>query len=107
MEVRIPSKHHQSLIGSKGRLIRAIMDECGGVHIHFPNEGSGSDRVTIRGPKDEVERAKKQLVDLTNEKVSTNNFMSPGNRAVRPVYAGLNASTCPIARGKSNQCMNS
>ncbi|XP_071500490.1 vigilin-like [Diadema antillarum] len=68
VEVRIPSKHHQSLIGSKGRLIRAIMEECGGVHIHFPNEGSGSDRVTIRGPKEEVDKAKKQLLDLTNER---------------------------------------
>ena len=68
--MRIPAKHHQSLIGSKGRLIRAIMDECGGVHIHFPNEGSGSDRVTIRGPKEEVDKAKKQLMDLTSERVS-------------------------------------
>nr|XP_054769281.1 vigilin-like [Lytechinus pictus] len=67
-EVRIPTKHHQSMIGSKGRLIRAIMEECGGAHIHFPKEGSGSDRVTIRGPKEEVDKAKKQLMDLTNER---------------------------------------
>uniref|UniRef100_A0A8C5GBR0 Vigilin n=1 Tax=Gouania willdenowi TaxID=441366 RepID=A0A8C5GBR0_GOUWI len=58
MEVSIPSKLHNSLIGSKGRLVRAIMEECGGVHIHFPTEGSGIDKVTIRGPVDEVEKAK-------------------------------------------------
>ena len=46
------------------------MDECGGVHIHFPKEGSGSDRVTVRGPKEEVEKAKKQLMSLTDERVS-------------------------------------
>lgn len=49
--------------------MRSIMDDCGGVHIHFPSEGSGSDRVTIRGPAGEVEKAKKQLLQLAEEKV--------------------------------------
>lgn len=46
------------------------MEDCGGVHIHFPSEGSGSDKVTIRGPVGEVEKAKKQLLQLAEEKVS-------------------------------------
>lgn len=45
------------------------MEDCGGVHIHFPSEGSGSDKVTIRGPAGEVEKAKKQLLQLAEEKV--------------------------------------
>lgn len=69
MEVSIPSKLHNSLIGAKGRFIRSIMEECGGVHIHFPTEGSGSDTVTIRGPAQDVEKAKKQLLQLAEEKV--------------------------------------
>lgn len=69
MEVTIPAKLHNSLIGSKGCLVRSIMDDCGGVHIHFPSEGSGSDKVTIRGPAGEVEKAKKQLLQLAEEKV--------------------------------------
>lgn len=68
-EVVIPARLHNSLIGSKGCLVRSIMDDCGGVHIHFPSEGSGSDRVTIRGPVGEVEKAKKQLLQLAEEKV--------------------------------------
>ncbi|KAG8135911.1 hypothetical protein E2320_008890 [Naja naja] len=68
MEVSIPSKLHNSLIGAKGRFIRSIMEECGGVHIHFPTEGSGSDTVTIRGPAQDVEKAKKQLLQLAEEK---------------------------------------
>ncbi|KAK6323238.1 hypothetical protein J4Q44_G00055770 [Coregonus suidteri] len=72
-EVTIPAKLHNSLIGSKGCLVRAIMEDCGGVHIHFPSEGSGSDRVTIRGPVVEVERAKRQLLQLAEEK-QVNNF---------------------------------
>ncbi|XP_071109075.1 vigilin-like [Haliotis cracherodii] len=66
--IEIPHKLHNSIIGAKGRLIRAIMDECGGVIIRFPSEGSTSDKVTIRGPKDDVESAKKQLQELTSEK---------------------------------------
>ncbi|KAG8445389.1 hypothetical protein GDO86_010247 [Hymenochirus boettgeri] len=68
LEVNIPSKLHNSLIGAKGRFIRSIMEECGGVHIHFPSEGSGSDTVTIRGPAQDVDRAKKQLLQLAEEK---------------------------------------
>uniref|UniRef100_A0A673JGS0 Vigilin n=1 Tax=Sinocyclocheilus rhinocerous TaxID=307959 RepID=A0A673JGS0_9TELE len=70
LEVSIPSKLHNSLIGSKGRFVRSIMEECGGVHIHFPTEGSGIDAVTIRGTVEEVEKAKKQLLSLAEEKVS-------------------------------------
>ena len=46
------------------------MDECGGVIIRFPEEGSTKDRVIIRGPKDDVENAKKQLLELADQIVS-------------------------------------
>ena len=46
------------------------MDECGGVIIRFPAEGSTSDKVTIRGPADDVDKAKKQLLELANQIVS-------------------------------------
>ena len=69
VSIEIPPRLHNSIIGAKGRLIRAIMDECGGVIIRFPPEGNNSDKVTIRGPKDDVENAKKQLLELVNEKV--------------------------------------
>lgn len=49
--------------------MRSIMEECGGVHIHFPTEGSGIDKVTIRGPAEEVAKAKQQLLALAEEKV--------------------------------------
>ena len=74
--MNIASKHHNSLIGTKGRLIRSIMDECGGVSIKFPPEGSHSNKVVIRGPKDDVEKAKKQLMELANEKVGPGSFIA-------------------------------
>uniref|UniRef100_A0A8C6XU12 Vigilin n=1 Tax=Naja naja TaxID=35670 RepID=A0A8C6XU12_NAJNA len=75
VDISIPAKLHNSLIGAKGRLVRSIMEECGGVHIHFPSEGSGSEKVTIRGPEEEVERAKRQLLHLAEEK--QRNFQPP------------------------------
>jgi polyribonucleotide nucleotidyltransferase len=67
-EIQIPPKYYNSLIGAGGKLISAIMDECGGVSIKFPTAESKSDKVVIRGPKEDVERAKQQLLEMTNEK---------------------------------------
>uniref|UniRef100_A0A1Q3FI46 Putative vigilin n=1 Tax=Culex tarsalis TaxID=7177 RepID=A0A1Q3FI46_CULTA len=67
-EIQIPPKYYNSLIGSGGKLISSIMEECGGVSIKFPSPESKSDKVAIRGPKEDVDRAKAQLIELTNEK---------------------------------------
>lgn len=68
VDIMIPSRFHNSIIGAKGRLIRSIMEECGGVQIKFPDPGAGSDKVSIRGPKDCVSKAKNLLVEMSNEK---------------------------------------
>lgn len=67
-EITIPPKFYNSLIGAGGKLIQSIMEDCGGVAIKFPSAESKSDKVTIRGPKDDVDRAKQQLMDLANER---------------------------------------
>ena len=87
VEVNIPHKHHNAVIGAKGRLIRSIMDDCGGVSIKFPPEGSNSDTVLIRGPKDDVEKAKMQLLEILNEKVRLYLVNKIFNR---PKFGGLN-----------------
>jgi len=58
------------MIGAKGHLIREISEECGGVVIRFPNENMQSDKVYLRGPKEEVEKAKKRLREVASDKVS-------------------------------------
>lgn len=73
VDIIIPAKIHNYIIGAKGRQIKQIMDECGGVLIRFPAEGSGSDKVSIRGPKDCVQKAKQQLIAISNEQ-QINNF---------------------------------
>jgi polyribonucleotide nucleotidyltransferase len=67
-EIIIPAKIHNTVIGAGGKLIQSIMSECGGVAIKFPENGSGSDKVTVRGPAEDVEKAIKLLRELSDEK---------------------------------------
>merc|ERR1719392_524996 len=67
-EIKIPSKIHNTMIGAGGKLIQSIMNDCGGVAIKFPEPNSGSDVVTVRGPKEDVEKAVKQLKEMSEEK---------------------------------------
>lgn len=67
-EVQISPKYYNSIIGTGGKLISSIMEECGGVSIKFPTSESKTDKVTIRGPKDDVLKAKSQLLELANER---------------------------------------
>jgi len=67
-EIKIPSKIHNTMIGAGGKLIQSIMNDCGGVAIKFPEPNSGSDVVTVRGPKEDVEKAVKLLKEMSEEK---------------------------------------
>merc|ERR1712025_1367709 len=57
-----------TMIGAGGKLIQSISDDCGGVAIKFPPSSSNSDKVTIRGPKDDVEKARKMLTEMSTER---------------------------------------
>ena len=48
-EVKIDPKLHNTLIGSKGRIIRNIIEESGSVQIRFPSADNPSEKVSIRG----------------------------------------------------------
>uniref|UniRef100_A0A9J2PCM1 K Homology domain-containing protein n=1 Tax=Ascaris lumbricoides TaxID=6252 RepID=A0A9J2PCM1_ASCLU len=67
-EVSIPQKVHSRLLGGGRRLIHDIQDQCGGVHIKFPPEKSSSDKVSIRGPKEDVAKAEKMLLALAKDR---------------------------------------
>jgi hypothetical protein len=45
VDIIVPSKIHNTMIGAGGKLIQSIMDDCGGVSIKFPEANSGSDKV--------------------------------------------------------------
>ena len=67
VDILIPAKIHNYMLGQKGRNIKSIMSESGGVLINFPLEGSGSDKVQICGPRDCVAKAKKLLLEMSND----------------------------------------
>lgn len=64
VEISILPSLHKSLTDSKGSLISSIIEECGKVHIHFPCTRLGHQKVIIRGPAENVEKAKKKLLQL-------------------------------------------
>ncbi len=66
----IPSCIHNSLIGPKGKLVRSVMDDCGGVRIQFPPSGSKKDDIILHGPKEDVKKAEAMLLELAEEQVS-------------------------------------
>eukprot|EP00123_Amoebidium_parasiticum_P012021 comp21066_c0_seq1/m.28357 comp21066_c0_seq1/g.28357 ORF comp21066_c0_seq1/g.28357 comp21066_c0_seq1/m.28357 type:complete len:1230 (-) comp21066_c0_seq1:211-3900(-) len=69
VELKIDAKLHTQLIGPKGAVVRSISQDCNNVMIEFPKEGSSKPNiVTVRGPHDDVEKAKKMLMKLAEEK---------------------------------------
>lgn len=67
-EVTIAHKLHSRMLGGGGRMISEISNECGGVNIKFPDLKSASDRVKVRGPKDDVAKATQLLSALAKDR---------------------------------------
>jgi polyribonucleotide nucleotidyltransferase len=63
--IEIPHKHHNSIIGPKGQLIRSVMEDYA-VRISFPPSGSSSNEVKISGPREEVQKAKVVLEEMAS-----------------------------------------
>ncbi|CDW54567.1 General transcription factor 3C polypeptide 2 [Trichuris trichiura] len=69
LELKVPQLLHRTLIGVGGRLIHSIVEECGGVQVKFPTQDSKNpDVISIRGPKEGAEKAKKLLADLAKDR---------------------------------------
>ena len=66
--IEIDPKFHNAIIGAKGKVLKDIIQQSGGVNVNFPKE-KGSSKVTVRGDREDVEKAKKLLLELANEKV--------------------------------------
>lgn len=69
--VEIAHSLHTALIGRGGAIIKQIREECGGVIINFPAEnstGKDGDKITLKGPREEIEKAKRELTKLAKEK---------------------------------------
>jgi polyribonucleotide nucleotidyltransferase len=71
----IESRFHRQLIGPKGENIQKIRDDFASVQISFPDLGSNSDIVKLRGPKDDVDKCTKYLTKMYRD-LQESNFQS-------------------------------
>ncbi len=69
----IESRFHRLLIGPKGENIQKLRDDFSAVQISFPDVGSSSEIVKLRGPKDDVERCARTL-NKTIRELSESNY---------------------------------
>jgi predicted PilT family ATPase len=65
-EVEVDPKWHKKFIIRRAKLINQISDENCNVKISFPKQ-SNSNQVSLKGPKDAVEAAKKRILELVYE----------------------------------------
>ena len=65
-ECQVDPKWHKNFIAKRAKLINKISDENCNVRISFP-KAPNSSVVTIKGPRDAVEAAKKSILDYVHE----------------------------------------
>merc|ERR1712209_112896 len=63
----VENRFHRQLIGAKGGEIEKIRKEFTAVQISFPDLGSKSDIVKLRGPKEDVDKCARHFNKLTKE----------------------------------------
>merc|ERR1719211_689130 len=68
----IEARFHRQLIGPKGENIQKIRDDFAAVQISFPDLGSKSDIVKLRGPRDDVEKCSRTLTKMYKDLMENN-----------------------------------
>ncbi|XP_022667646.1 vigilin-like isoform X2 [Varroa destructor] len=62
----IPAKYHKHFIARRAEVLSHILEESD-VQVSFPKSSSGSEEVTLKGPKDSVAEVKQRLLEITKE----------------------------------------
>lgn len=98
-DIIIEQRFHRTIIGAKGEKIREIKDKFNQVQVTFPDPGKKSDIVTLRGPKNDVDKCYKYLQTLQQEMVrkinemqmiSRNKNFSINHNKTRKIYYPFN-----------------
>jgi hypothetical protein len=101
--VDIPHALHTYLIGKGGANIKQIRKDCGGVIINFPPESTPSDKITIKGPLEDIKKAKSELLKLAETK---NDFSYSEDIVAKSEYhkflVGVKGSNVNSLRDKYN-----
>ena len=67
--MKIFRKFHGSIIGKGGATLKKIREETK-TKIEMPKEGTDSDSITIVGRKENVDKAKRQLLEIEKQMVN-------------------------------------
>lgn len=70
-DIIIDHKFHKNIIGQKGEKVREIRERFAEVQISFPESDAKSDIVTLRGPKDDVDKCFEYMKKLNTELVAS------------------------------------
>jgi hypothetical protein len=70
IQVEVDPKHHRHFIIKGAEVLREIQTQSGNCQISFPKQDTNESMVTIKGHKDNVETAKKRILDIVVELVS-------------------------------------
>lgn len=63
----IEQRLHKNIIGQKGENVREIRDKFAQVQISFPEAGSKSEIVTLRGPREDVDKCHTHMLKLVKD----------------------------------------
>jgi transcription antitermination factor NusA-like protein len=70
-DIIIEHKYHKNIIGQKGEKVREIRERFSEVQISFPESDAKSDIVTLRGPKDDVDKCYDYMKKLSVELIAS------------------------------------
>lgn len=66
----VEPRHHRHFVCRRGQVLRELAEEYGGVAVSFPRTGTHSDSVTLKGPRECVDAAKKRIQEIVRDLVS-------------------------------------
>ncbi|CAO2623157.1 Hdlbp [Lemmus lemmus] len=71
-EISIPPNLYKYLTNPKQCLLNSVIEECGKVHLYFPESKSGLHKLIIMGSVESVEKTKTKLLKLAEEEKAKN-----------------------------------
>ena len=63
----VDPKHHKHFVARRGKILREIGDEFGGVVISFPRPGVPGDRVNLKGARNCVDAAIARINEIVKD----------------------------------------
>uniref|UniRef100_A0A671R319 Vigilin n=1 Tax=Sinocyclocheilus anshuiensis TaxID=1608454 RepID=A0A671R319_9TELE len=63
----VDPRHHRHFVCRRGQVLRELAEEYGGVAVSFPRTGTQSDNITLKGPRECVDAAKKRIQEIVQD----------------------------------------